>query len=93
MATVLSVVLVKLFVLFWFGSLFSFSTTTTLLFRYLAEHLEVNKQDKSSRRGFEALAQKRRNLLLHLRKQNFETYKKVLQYFDIRDVKYINRDL
>ena len=61
--------------------------------RYLAEHLAIHKKDKHSRRGFTALTEQRKKLLLHLRRSNFETYKKILHMFHIRDVKYVNRDL
>ena len=61
--------------------------------RYLAEHLAVNKKDKHSRRGFVKMTEHRKKLLLHLRRSNFDTYKKIIHMFQIRDVKYINRDL
>jgi len=46
--------------------------------KMLAEHLKIHKKDFSSRRGLLQMINKRRRLLLYLRKKDEERYRKII---------------
>ncbi|MGZ9413634.1 30S ribosomal protein S15 [Mycoplasma sp. 480] len=50
----------------------------------LKKHFEVNKKDKHSKRGFMAKVNKRKKLLLYLKENNFDSYKKTIEKLNIR---------
>ena len=50
----------------------------------ITSHLKTNKKDHSGRRGLVNLVSKRRKLLSYLRKQNFESYKNIIEKLNIR---------
>ena len=50
----------------------------------ITEHLKLNKQDNSGRRGLVALVAKRRRLLDYLKKNNLESYKTLINKLNIR---------
>ena len=54
---------------------------------YITDHLKKNKKDHSARRGLIQLVSKRKRLLAYLRKNNLETYKKLIKDLDIRESK------
>ena len=50
----------------------------------ITSHLKNNKKDHSGRRGLVILVSKRRKLLNYLRKNNFDSYKNILDKLNIR---------
>lgn len=52
--------------------------------KQLQEHLNVHKDDESSRRGLLKLVGKRRRLLGYLRKEHPERYREILQRLGLR---------
>ena len=50
----------------------------------LTEHLRANKKDHSTRRGLLAKVNRRRKLLNYLKKENSETYSKIVTELKIR---------
>ena len=50
----------------------------------ITTHLKSNKKDHSGRRGLVILVSKRRKLLNYLRKNNSDSYKKVIKELNIR---------
>jgi len=46
--------------------------------KMIAEHLKIHKKDFSSRRGLLQMINKRRRLLLYLRKKDEERYRKII---------------
>lgn len=49
-------------------------------------HMKAHRKDFHSRRGLQIMVNKRRKLMVHLRKNNFDTYKSVLQEYGLRDI-------
>jgi len=54
---------------------------------YMTEHLKSNRKDHSARRGLIQLVSKRKRLLLYLKKQNLDSYKKIMKELNIRERK------
>ena len=54
---------------------------------YITDHLKSNKKDHSARRGLIQLVSKRKRLLAYLRKNNLESYKKIMSDLNIRERK------
>ena len=52
--------------------------------RNITSHLKDNKKDHSGRRGLVILVSKRRRLLSYLRRDNINSYKKILEKLNIR---------
>ena len=52
----------------------------------LTLHMRENKKDFHSRHGLDKMVSKRRKLMAHLRKQDFDTYKRVLHHYGLRDI-------
>ena len=52
--------------------------------RNITEHLKSNKKDNSGRRGLVLLVSKRRKLLTYLKKNNVDSYKKIIEELNIR---------
>ena len=50
----------------------------------ITSHLKINKKDHSGRRGLVLLVSKRRRLLNYLKKNNVESYKKIIEKLNIR---------
>ena len=50
----------------------------------ITSHLKDNKKDHSGRRGLVLLVSKRRRLLNYLRREDINSYKKILQKLNIR---------
>ena len=50
----------------------------------ITSHLKNNKKDHSGRRGLVILVSKRRRLLSYLRRDNINSYKKILEKLNIR---------
>lgn len=50
----------------------------------LTEHLKIHKKDHSSRRGLLRLVSRRKKLLDYLKKNNFESYQKVIEKLGLR---------
>ena len=50
----------------------------------LTSHLNSNKRDHSSRRGLLKLVGHRRRLLEYLKRENPETYQRLIQHLDLR---------
>ena len=50
----------------------------------ITSHLKFNKKDNSGRRGLVLLVSKRRKLLTYLKKNNVESYKKIIEELNIR---------
>ena len=53
----------------------------------MTEHLKSNRKDHSARRGLIQLVSKRKKLLLYLKKNNLDSYKKVMKELNIRERK------
>ena len=49
-------------------------------------HLKENKKDHSARRGLIQLVSKRKKLLNYLRKNNLDSYKKIVKNFDLSNI-------
>ena len=54
---------------------------------YITDHLKSNRKDHSARRGLIQLVSKRKILLTYLRKNNLESYKKIMSDLNIRERK------
>lgn len=52
---------------------------------YLTEHFKAHKKDFHSRRGLQALVNKRRKLLQYLKKTSYERYKSLIERLGLRD--------
>jgi small subunit ribosomal protein S15 len=52
--------------------------------KYLNEHLKLNKKDNSSRLRLLKLVSKQKKLLLYLKKNNTERYKRILLNLNLR---------
>jgi small subunit ribosomal protein S15 len=50
----------------------------------ITEHLKANKQDKMGRRGLIQMVGRRKKLLKNLEKNDFESYKKVIETLGLR---------
>lgn len=50
----------------------------------LTEHLKVHKKDFHSRRGLIAMVNRRRKLLIYLKRDNLESYNKLVQGLNLR---------
>lgn len=50
----------------------------------LTDHLRINKKDNSSRRGLIAMVNKRRKLLIYLKKENLTSYNEITDKLKIR---------
>mgnify|MGYP001422368369 CR=1 FL=1 len=50
----------------------------------ITSHLKINKKDHSGRRGLVLLVSKRRRLLNYLKRNNVESYKKIIEKLNIR---------
>lgn len=53
--------------------------------KYLTDHFKVNKKDFHSRRGLQALVNKRRKLLIYLKRNERERYVSLIQKLGLRD--------
>ena len=53
--------------------------------KYLTEHFKVNKKDFHSRRGLQALVNKRRKLLKYLKREDQTRYVALIQSLGLRD--------
>lgn len=52
---------------------------------YLTEHFKQHKKDFHSRRGLQALVNKRRKLLKYLKKSNLDRYSALIKSLGLRD--------
>lgn len=52
---------------------------------YLTDHFKVHKKDLHSRRGLQALVNKRRKLLKYLKRKNPERYQQLIKQLKLRD--------
>ena len=50
----------------------------------ITSHLKINKKDHSGRRGLVLLVSKRRRLLNYLKRNNVDSYKKIIEKLNIR---------
>ncbi len=53
--------------------------------KYLTDHFKVNKKDFHSRRGLQALVNKRRKLLVYLKNEDRARYTALIQKLGLRD--------
>lgn len=53
--------------------------------QYLTEHFKTHKKDVHSRRGLQALVNKRRKLLMYLKRNDQERYTKLIKSLGLRD--------
>lgn len=53
--------------------------------KYLTEHFKEHRKDFHSRRGLQALVNKRRKLLKYLRRKNMDRYQNLIQKLNLRD--------
>ena len=53
--------------------------------KYLTDHFKTHKKDFHSRRGLQALVNKRRRLLQYLKKSSQERYTTLIQRLGLRD--------
>ncbi len=53
--------------------------------KYLTDHFKVNKKDFHSRRGLQALVNKRRKLLKYLKRTDKSRYETLIQSLGLRD--------
>ena len=56
----------------------------TYRIKQLTEHLQKNRKDNHSRRGFLALIQRRRDLLAYLRENENERYQSLIKRLSLR---------
>ena len=54
--------------------------------RSLTAHTVAHPQDLTSRRGLDALVEKRKKMMRYLKKHDAPTYWNVLQYYNLRDM-------
>ena len=57
----------------------------TTRIQYLTEHFKVNKKDFHSRRGLQAIVNKRRKLLKYLKRSDQNRYQALIQNLGLRD--------
>lgn len=53
--------------------------------KYLTDHFKANKKDFHSRRGLQALVNKRRKLLKYLKRSDLSRYQTLIQSLGLRD--------
>lgn len=53
--------------------------------KYLTDHFKTNKKDLHSRRGLQALVNKRRKLLVYLKREDGARYTTLIQQLGLRD--------
>lgn len=53
--------------------------------QYLTDHFKVHKKDFHSRRGLQALVNRRYKLLKYLKRKDAERYQKLIQSLGLRD--------
>jgi small subunit ribosomal protein S15 len=53
--------------------------------KYLTEHFKINKKDFHSKRGLQALVNKRRKLLKYLKRNDQARYQTLIQSLGLRD--------
>jgi len=53
--------------------------------KYLTDHFKINRKDFHSRRGLQALVNKRRKLLKYLKKNDEVRYQTLIQSLGLRD--------
>jgi small subunit ribosomal protein S15 len=53
--------------------------------KYLTDHFKANKNDRHSRRGLQALVNKRRKLLTYLKNKDQARYQALIQRLGLRD--------
>lgn len=53
--------------------------------KYLTDHFKMNKKDFHSRRGLQALVNKRRKLLVYLKREDHARYITLIQKLGLRD--------
>ena len=53
--------------------------------QYLTEHFKTNKKDFHSRRGLQALVNKRRKLLKYLKRTHIDRYTSLIKKLGLRD--------
>lgn len=53
--------------------------------KYLTEHFKSHKKDFHSRRGLQALVNKRRKLLRYLKSKSMERYRNLIKRLELRD--------
>ena len=53
--------------------------------RYLTEHFKSHKKDFHSRRGLQALVNKRRKLLRYVKSKSLERYRDLIKRLELRD--------
>ena len=58
----------------------------TVKINNLMDHMREHQKDYHTRHGLDKMVSKRRKLLKHLRKNNFDAYKRVLHRFGLRDI-------
>lgn len=57
----------------------------TARIKYLTEHFKEHRKDFHSRRGLQAIVNKRRKLLKYLKRKNSERYMGLIQSLGLRD--------
>ena len=57
----------------------------TARIKYLTDHFKANKKDFHSRRGLQALVNKRRKLLVYLKREDQARYIALIQKLGLRD--------
>jgi len=57
----------------------------TARIKYLTEHFKTHKKDLHSRRGLQALVNKRRKLLTYLKREDHDRYAKLIKSLGLRD--------
>ena len=55
--------------------------------KYMTVHLQDNRKDHSARRGLIQLVSKRKRFLSYLKKNNLDSYKKIMKELNIRESK------
>ena len=58
----------------------------TVKINAIMRHMNNNAKDYHSRHGLDKMVAKRRKMMIHLRKNNFEVYKRVLHRYGLRDI-------
>jgi small subunit ribosomal protein S15 len=53
--------------------------------KYLTDHFKINKKDFHSRRGLQALVNKRRKLLVYLKREDRSRYMSLIEKLGLRD--------
>lgn len=57
----------------------------TARIKYLTEHFKTHKKDFHSRRGLQTMVNKRRKLLIYLKRVNDSRYSELIQKLGLRD--------